>query len=523
MRKGMFGAIAGMAAGAGGAWGQTPVADPPPPAAVAPAGDVVPVQNAGPIPPGVGLPPGFGAAPGAHRSLPPAIMPPIAPGPAGDPQGFGPMAGFGPPPGPMYPPPGPYGAHMFQPASGGPGGGPGGGGEGYVPHFWTSFEYLLWYSKSQSYPFPLLTTSAPTDRGLPGRPSTLVLAGGDTSVNPLNGARITVGGFADADRRYGFEVSGFLTEQRADIVDVTTSPAGIPTLARPFRDSATPGAISTLVVGSPTLGQGRAIVFNSQQTWSVEANTVVNLYRTEPGCATSWSLDFLAGYRYLELGEEFKETSITTLNLPSTTTPIVTFGPFGQVTVTGTTVSPGTLPVAGLTVQSGSNVSVIDSIQTRNQFNGGQVGLRGEVRRGMFTLSGSGKVGIGHMRETVTITGNTAISAGNTLTGIAAGGLYANSATIGRFTNDEFAVIPELNVNLGLNVTRNMTAWIGYNFLYIDKVSRPASELTTVVNTGAVPFSANYGATNRPVVRQVLFNQDDFWLMGLNTGLTFRF
>ncbi|MBN9520346.1 BBP7 family outer membrane beta-barrel protein [bacterium] len=534
MRKGMFGTIAGVAVGAGGAWGQSPAADPPPPAAVAPAGDVVPVQ-AGPIPPGVGLPPGFGA-PQGHPSLPPSIMPPIAPGPAGDPQGFGPMAGFGPPPGPMYPPPGPYGAPLFQPAPGGGGAG-GGGGGGDVPHFWSTFEYLLWFSKSQGQPFPLLTTSAPNDFGLPSRGSTLVLAGGrNVDVNPLNGGRVTAGFYGDADRRFGFEASGFVTEMGVDRVRQATSPSGIPLLARPFRDSANPNAITTLVVASPALGSGLASVTNTTQAYSVEADALLNLYRSEPGCSTNCTIEVLAGYRYFELNETFRVTTLTSLNPAGTVTPIISTGPFGQVTVVGTVVTPGTVNVGGLTVPAGSTVRIVDEVRTRNQFNGFQSGIRGEVKRGMFTFGLSGKVAVGHMRETLTVAGFTDIGASTTAavplaaTGTAAvlpsgrafGGLYANAASIGRFTNDEFTVIPEINLNLGLAVTRNLTWHVGYNFLYVDKVARPSTEYSTLVNSATVPLSPNYG-TNRPLVHPVIFNQDDFWLMGLNTGFTIRF
>jgi hypothetical protein len=388
-------------------------------------------------------------------------MPPLAPGPAGDPQGFGPMAGFGPPPGPMYPPPGPYGAPQFQPA---PGHGAGAGGDaGYntAPHFWMTYEYIMWYAKSQAFPFPLLTSSAPNDLGLPGRASTLVLAGGgNISANPLNGGRVTFGFYGDCDRRYGFEASGFVTEQRADVVDLLTSPSGIPLLARPFRDSANPAVISTLVVGSPSVGQARVILSNSLQAYSVEANGVVNLYRSAPDCGTSCTIDALAGYRYFELNEAFRAASGTILSLPPTVVPgAPTFGDFGVVTPGTPTVLPGIARVGGLPVPSGSQVVIVDEIRTRNQFNGVQSGLRGEVRRGMFSLAMSGKLAIGHMRQTLDVQGQTDILPGTTggPFGRTFGGLYANSATIGRFNNDEFAVIPEVNLNLGMAVTRNFS------------------------------------------------------------------
>jgi len=522
MRKRMWGTIAGLAVGSGGAWAQSPPADPPPPAALGSAAGLVQVQNFGPVPPGTGLPPGFGAPPGGHMQ--PVIMPPVAPGPGGDPQGFGPMGGFGPPPGPMYPNPGAYGAPQWEPP-------PGHGAAGGPPHFWMTYEYLLMFSRSQGFPQPLLTTSAPSSLGLPSLASTVALAGGrDVDVNPLNGGRVTAGFWGDDDRRYGFEASGLITENAVDRVSEVTSLSGIPLLARPFRDTIAPNVLTSLVVASPAVGPGRATILNTTQVWSVEADGLVNLYRTEPGCSTGWNIEVLAGYRYLELEEVFRATSLTNLNPTGTIVPITTTGPFGQVTVVGATIVPGSVGVGGLQVPSGSQVTISDHFRTRNQFHGFNTGLRGEIRRGMFTFGASGKLAVGHMRQSLEINGFTDIAPGaaspvaviRPVTGRTFGGLYANASNIGRINNDEFAVIPEVNLNLGLAVTRNMSLHVGYNVIYIDKVIRPSSELPLTVNTGTVPFSPNFG-TARPRAQQTFFNQDEFWLMGLNTGFTLRF
>jgi len=268
------------------------------------------------------------------------------------------------------------------------------------------------------------------------------------------------------------------------------------------------------------------ILSNSLQAYSVEANGVLNLYRSAPDCGTSCTIDALAGYRYFELNEGFQEASGTLLSLPPTVIPgTPTFGQFGVVTPGTPTVLPGITTVGGLPVPSGSQVVIVDDIRTRNQFNGVQSGLRGEVRRGMFSLAMSGKLAIGHMRQTLDVQGRTDILPGTTggPFGRSFGGLYANSATIGRFNNDEFAVIPEVSINLGMAVTRNFSLFVGYNFLYVDNVTRPGGNLVTTVNTATVPFSPNYGAAGRPVVRPQYFNQDDFWLQGFNTGFTIRF
>ena len=514
MRRGILGSIAAVAAGASAAWGQSPMpvapaGGPPAPAAVAPAGDVIPANG-----PGV-----FGPT-----SPAPVIMPPLGVGPAGDPQGLGPVAGFGPPPGPMYPNPGPYAAPMFQPAP--PGSGAGAGAAyGGAPHWWVNADYMLLFAKAQPNRFPLVTSSAPRDAGLLGRASTLVLVGNrELSYNTISGGRLSAGFFGDADRRYGFEMGGFATEQKTNISEFVTSPTGIPTLARPFIDSSNLRSSTALLIANPGFASGRVTVDTRSQVFSAEANGVVNLYRSEPGRKFVWNLDFLAGYRYLQLEENLTIDSVSNLNIAPTTTPVFAIGPNGIITQVGTSVTPGSASAAGLTVATPGVIGVSDDFKVINRFNGGQVGLRGEARYGMFTVAATGKLAIGLMHEQLLVDGVTTVNdPSRAQTGSAFGGLFANASNIGKYNNDEFAVIPEINVNLGLNVSRGLTAFIGYNFLYIDNVARPGSALNPVVNTATVPFSPNYGSGTRPRVTQTLFTQEEYYLMGVNFGFMLRY
>jgi len=513
MRRGILGSIAAVAAGAGAAWGQplpmSPVGDPPPPGAIGPSGGVIQVN--GPV-----LPPGLAPTPPA-----PVIMPPLAPGPTGDPQGFGPVGDFGPPPGPMYPNPGAYGAQQFE-----PGPSPTGTASGAAPHVWFLADYMLYFSKSQPINYPLLTTSAPNADGLLGQPSTLVLAGGrNMSYNPFSGYRITTGFFGDADRRYGFEFTGFTTENASDTIDVLSTPTGIPTLARPFIDSMNPAGTSSLVLANPSLGNGRVIVDTTSQLYSVEANGILNIFRSAPGAKTSWTLDLLGGYRFLQLKEDLSVTSGTLLDLPNTVTPIFSIGQGGLITQIGSTTTAGTIGIAGVTLPTNGFITIRDDFQVTNRFNGGQLGLRGEVRHGMFTVTTTAKIAIGDMREQIDIRGTTSfVNLNNATVGGAFGGLLANASNIGRYTHDEFTYIPELNVNVGLNVTKSLTAFIGYNYLYIDKVARPGTAVNPNVNSSLVPFSSNYGSTTHPsATPNNLFAQDTYWLMGINFGVMLRY
>jgi hypothetical protein len=410
---------------------------------------------------------------------------------------------------------------MYQPA------GPGHvapGSPGSAPHVWTSVEYLLVAVSAQPVRFPLVTTSAPNDQGLLGRPSTLVLAGqGDLGYNALSGFRVTSGFYGDCDRRKGFEASGFMTERKSNVSEFVSSPSGIPTLARPYLDSAAPFTAASLVVANPNLGNGRISVGTHTQSFGVEANGVWNIFRSEPGCTNGCSVDFLAGYRFFQLKEDLQIESVTQLNAFNTTSSFVV-GPFGVPVLVGTATVPNTVAFGGLRVPTPSSITVRDNILCYNNFNGAQVGLRGEAHFGMWVINATGKFAIGDMHQRIEITGASGFT--NPATGqfgSSYGGLYATSTNIATYNRDEFAVMPEFTGNVGLYITRGLSAYMGYNFLYMNKVARPGSQINPIVDTSTVPFSPNFGANNRPAALRLPIQEDDFWLMGISFGLKLQY
>lgn len=509
MRKGILGSIAALAIGAGSAWGQGPT-----PIAAA-GGQPMPVMSGDVIP-----------ASGPN----PTLMPPIAVGPPGDPQGLGPTAGLGTPPGPMYPMPGPYGAPMFQPPPGGGGLGGGGalGGYGAAPRWWFDGEYLLWFAKGQPVQFPLLTTSAPNQNGILGLPSTIQLVPGETiNYGAISGFRLSSGFFGDADRRFGALVTGFYTERQAiNHQFATNAPpgavsVGIPLLARPFID--TNGLGSSLVVTNRLFGVGSAEVSTTTQTWGIEAAAIWNLFRSCPDVGCMHSLDLIAGYKFLQHSESLSVESFTTLN-NATIIPIFVPGPFGVPIQVGVRIIPIPVPVGGVPVGAPATVNVVDRITTTNKFHGGTFGLRHEVRSGMWSLTTSGKIGVGNMRQTLNMHGLTSFF--NPRTGLAGqsyGGLFANASNFGHFDNDEFVIIPEFTVNVGVNLTKSISMFVGYNFMWISQVARPANQISPVIDSSTVPFSPNFGELGHVPGTRNLFQQDEFWLQGVNFGLSIQF
>jgi hypothetical protein len=255
----------------------------------------------------------------------------------------------------------------------------------------------------------------------------------------------------------------------------------------------------------------------------VEASAVWNVYRSAPATRFWWSLDFLAGYRYLQVEEDLVIESFTTLNAVRGI-PIFRVGPFGTLILTGFRVVPVPVPVGGTFTGSPASIQVTDRFVATNRFNGATFGFRHEARCGMFTLTTIAKLGVGNMHQELEIEGSTAFANPNTgRAGSSYGGLFANASNIGRFNNDEFAVIPELTMNVGINLTKQLNMFVGYNFLYINKVARPGAQINPIVDASTIPLSPTYGATGQVPGFQRLFVQDEFWLTGVNFGFSFRY
>jgi hypothetical protein len=135
---------------------------------------------------------------------------------------------------------------------------------------------------------------------------------------------------------------------------------------------------------------------------------------------------------------------------------------------------------------------------------------------------------MGDMQQIVEISGFTYVAnAANAINpatvGTAYGGLLANASNIGRYSHDDFAVIPQATINFGVNLTRSLSLYVGYNYMYMDHVVRPGDQINPVVNSSAVPLSANYGANGTTPTPRLSFNQTDYWLMGANFGMTFKY
>jgi len=375
---------------------------------------------------------------------------------------------------------------------------------------WGSLEYLLWWIKDGPVPGPLATTGSPSPTrtatdltGALGQPTTQVLFGGSNlDYGTFSGMRLTLGGWITPCQTFGLEASAFLLEQRS--VRFAAASNGTPALYIPavFNNGAKE-LQDRLAVAEPfntnqTAGgfTGNLLWASTTRLWGTEVNGVFVGWSS-----CNWEGAFLAGFRYVDLQESLAlHTSITTL--AQTVTDATQTQPF----VT----------------------SLADSFETRNQFYGGQLGAKVGYRWSFLSVDLVGKIALGDAHQVVSINGVSSLSGPGTPTppgaGTFPGGLFAQPSNIGRQTNDEFTVIPELQIKVGCDILPGLRAFVGYDFLYWGQVVRPGNEIDRNLNLSQ---SAAISQTNGTLVGapfpQALFNRSDFYASGITFGLELRY
>lgn len=366
----------------------------------------------------------------------------------------------------------------------------------YGDHFWAYHDYLGWWVKGDRVP-PLVTSATPgtpvATAGVLGEPTTGVLFG-DQRVNDgfRSGARITIGGWVTPFTT-GIEGNyySFLRE-RTDFAESSYSSEAPNTqiLARPFFNTLN-GQQDAFIVAYPL---GVPVLFDFMDgRVHVHANSdVQSAGATLKQLITLWyppnyRLYVVGGYRFFRLDEGLLIQSVN----------IAAGGIFNGVTVT-----------------------LADNFATSNQFHGGDIGLSGEWHVGRYSFAGVTKVAIGNMNETVMIDGSHEVVDPVLMTTTSGpGGLLAQPTNIGRFTKNELAIIPEVELKLGYQLTPKLRATAGYNFTYVSKVVRPGSEIDLAVNPTQLVGLPLVGEA-RPAPR---LDSTSLWLQGVTAGVEARF
>jgi hypothetical protein len=357
--------------------------------------------------------------------------------------------------------------------------------------FYFDAEYLLWWTKGQRLP-PLVTVGSPDDQppGALGQPETFVLIGDATVDDQIrSGGRFVTGLWLDNAATFGLEASGFLLEPRSSRLTAVSD--GSTVLARPFfavgtvlQEHGTTTDLTeerALLIALPGGSAGTAQVFTSNRFWGAEANGRVNVC-----CEACCRVDLLAGFRFLELKDR--------LNIVSASD---TIPPSGSVTVT-------------------------DDFVTRNRFYGGQLGAEAAFRHGRWFIDVRGKLALGALNRIVAIDGTTAFTTAERTT-VVPGGLFAQPTNIGRHSDTEFGVVPEVGFRAGCQITGYLRVYVGYSLIYLARdVVQPGDQIDRAVNVNQIPALgvAPLVGDQRPAFAS---KNTDWWAQGLHFGLELDF
>lgn len=343
---------------------------------------------------------------------------------------------------------------------------------------------------------PFVTTSpantARSDAGVLGESGTSVLFGNDDYLtSDRSGFRIRFGWWLSAFPGWGVEGEYLGFDDSTEGFYQMSN--GSPIIARPFfnvlegAEDSELVAYPNVVTGAMTVAltskfDGAAVRFRKQLCGS-DGCCFSNLTcRTVP---YSSRLEATIGYRYWQLSES--------LNI-------------GERLQLQSTASPGSFDIT-------------DRFETRNQFNGTELGVLWQGRRGWWSLDALMRVGIGDAHQTVTISGASQITENSAMSTYDTGFL-AQKTNIGTYDRDKFVMVPEIGLTLGYQLTRRMRITTGYSSIYWGSVVRPGDQVDLDLNPNLLapevePFTG-------PLRPQFQFAETDYWIHGLSFGAEFR-
>lgn len=353
---------------------------------------------------------------------------------------------------------------------------------------WASFEYLLWSQRGMNLP-PLVTTGGTTrpTAGVLGQSTTSTLFGGNRVLeDDFSGGRLQFGFWLDKCHKWGIGAEYFELSEETE--SFRRSSTGNPVLARPFfnvltgREDSELIAFPNVLTGTIDARASSQLVgggFNLRRQMSCYTGCGSGLCG---GCGMIHSrTDFLFGYRYLQLDESVQVTE----------------------------------DLVGLVAPDNGRFRISDRFDTTNQFNGFDLGILFNRRRGPWSIDCLAKLAIGNTHQVVDIRGTTSIDGG----AAQQGGLLAQQSNIGRYSRDQFTILPELGVTAGYNLTRNFKLKAGYTMIFWSNVVRPGDQIDLDVNPNFLPPPAvPFTGASRPAFA---FDDTNYYAHGLTAGAEF--
>jgi hypothetical protein len=345
---------------------------------------------------------------------------------------------------------------------------------------------------------PLLTSSgvANLTSGFLGDPTTTILIGPkDLSYGTLSGARFATGWWFTDEQDLGIDGGGFVVGHGIAHLGEGSTAGGWPVLVRPVA-LASDGTETGVRVAFPGALAGSFQVNTTSELWGFDVNTRARVI--DRGYLT---VEALVGFRYLDLDEHLAMDQNTQLLAGG-----VTGFNAGRI-----------LPVSAVTIH--------DGFDTRNQFYGGQIGGHLRWCKGGLVLDLLAKLAVGDTAQSRTIDGSTTLISPTGQTNTVSGGALALSPNLGKASADEIAVVTQIGLTAGYEVTHWLRLYVGYDFLHWGEVARPGDQITRSVGANQVPVGLGFvpPAGTTPTQPWVPVGHSDYWAHGVSFGVAFRY
>lgn len=349
---------------------------------------------------------------------------------------------------------------------------------GYADRAWASADYLYWKIKDSPESVPLVQ-----QEGDDGSFST-VLGGKKIDAGWRSGGRFALGYWFDCQHCLGIEGSYFFLARKAATSSIYSDANGSPALVVPYFNVTTDLEDSS-PLATPGLYRGSARLHLSNKMQGAEVNMLAMLPRCNPFC----DIALLAGFRYWN----FKENLKFAANSPIISPPSV--------------------------------YNYYDTFDVTNNFYGAQIGASIDYRHCALSINLKGKLALGGLCQQAAIHGAFETNEFTGETETFAGGFFALPTNMGHHKNSCFSVIPEVDLNIGYDITDCLRLQLGYSFLYVSSVYYSGNQMDSKINPTQ---SANIDFTETPVLvgearPKVTRKREGLWAQGLNAGFVFAF
>jgi Putative beta barrel porin-7 (BBP7) len=352
------------------------------------------------------------------------------------------------------------------------------------PSLWFGRLELLSMDRNGDFLPPLVTSGPSTNADTAGQldqAATRILFGEDTVLDTTTaGGRVTFGTYLDSSECRSLVFRGWYGGR--DKFGFAASGNNIPVLARPFNNvsggqASTP---DTQLVAFPNRNDGSIRINGESEVYGGDISIRQFYYQS-----LGFKLDVLYGYQHMGLMESVDIRGITT-SLDDAIAPL------------------------------GSVISIDDSFEVSNTFNGGQLGLAGSYREGCWSFDILAKTAFGSLRRTADLRGQTRTNI-DAAVAIDDQGLLVRDTNSGKSKDSTFGWVPELDFSLGYHRFPNYDLTIGYHIIAMTDALRPGATIDDSLRSNLSSPLVGQASPTRS------FQYETFYVHGIHIGISHMF